>query len=204
MFGPSREEMIEDHMFNVRCMVKDYNKTATRYKTEEAAYMKKAKKALKKGDERTAITYVRQSKQYSDLALRTTELACNLEVVEARIKEAINSGKLNNEISQAVSLLLSRLTPKYTLQSVAFMDKAFEDVSTCSDTIMSAVGGVAAPAIGSTLVEQQMLSELKDEVSQEATLELSALPSLDARLNNLSSNQEIDNNRNNIIHKTYF
>ena len=199
MFGPSREELIEDHMFNVKCMVKDYNKTAARYKSEEAAYLKKAKKALKKGDERTAITYVKQSKQYSDLALRTTELACNLEVVEARIKEAIRAGKINNEISQAVGHLLSRLTPKYTLQSVAVMDKAFEDVSTCSNTIMGAIEGVSAPATGSTMVEQQMLADLKEEVAQEATLELSALPSLDNRLNALS----VENNKkNNISHKS--
>lgn len=194
MFGPSREQQIEEHMFIIKCMVKDFNKTANKYKAEEANYLKKAKKALRKNDERTAMTYVRQSKQYSDLALRTTQLACNLEVVEARIKEAISSEKINRGISQAVSNLISQLNPKYTLESVGNMDKAFEDVATCSNTIMSSIEGVAAPSSGSNAIEQKMMAELKEEVAQDATFELSALPSLDKRLSELKvKNEEVKN-----------
>lgn len=182
MFGRSREEMMYDQMFNIKCMIKDFNKTANRYKTEESVYLKKAKKSLSKGDERTAMTYIRQSKQYSDLALRTTTLACNLEVVEARIKESIQSGKINESISNAVSILLSQVNPRSTIMSVGVMDKAFEDIATCSNTIIGAIGDVAAPSVGTMSLEQEMLNDLKDEVAQEATLELSALPSLDKRL----------------------
>ena len=207
MFGPSREQLIDEHLFNIKCMVKDCNKTANRYKTSERAYIKKAKKALKKGDERTAQMYVRQSSQCSDLALKQVQLACNLEVVEARIKEAVNSGRINQDVSRAVNLLVSQLTPKYTLQSVGAMDKAFEDVSTCSNTIMNAIGGVAAPEVGSGVTQDQLLVDLKEEVAQEETLELSALPSLENRLGALAgftNLQETKTITNNITHKNYF
>ena len=203
MFGPSREQLIDEHLFNIKCMVKDCNKAANRYKTSEGSYIKKAKKALKKGDERTAATYVQQSQQCSDLALKNVQLACNLEVVEARIKEALDAGKINTDISRAVQLLVYQLTPKYTLQSVSVMDKAFEDVSTCSNTIANAIGGVAAPAVGSGAAQAQLLADLKEEVAQEETLELSALPSLETRLGNLVE-QENKTLKNNITHKNYF
>ena len=202
MFGRSREELIDEHIFNIKCMVKEYNKAANRYKGSEVEYIKKAKKALKKGDDRTAATYVRQSKQCSDLALRNVELACNLEVVEARINEAISAGKINHDITNAVSLLVSKLTPKYTLNAVGVMDKNFEDVATCSNTIMGAIGGVAAPATGSAGGAAQLLADLKEEVAQEATLELSVLPSLDRRLGVVDASGGAM--QNNITNKTYF
>jgi hypothetical protein len=203
MFGPSREALIDEHLFNIQCMIKDCNKTANRYKTSEKTYIKKAKKSLKNQDERTAKTYVVQSRQCSDLALKNVQLACNLEVVEARIKEAIKSGKINQDISKAVNLLITQLTPKYTIRSVGVMDSAFEDVSTCSETIMNAIGGVAAPSVGSCYDQDKLLGDLKEEVSQEEVLGMSILPSLETRLGSLGDPifQQNSTNKNNITHK---
>lgn len=178
MFGPSRERLIDDQIYNLKYMVKSLNRTAKKHKEQEKAFYKKAKNALKQGDERTAAAYVRQSQQFSNLALRTTTLACNLQVIEARVTESVQTGRMNEDILKTVSLLTSHLQPLNGINNIGYMDKAFEDVLVYTTTIANTMDDIAAPTDATSQEQQSMLAGLKEELAAEASEDFIALPSL--------------------------
>lgn len=177
MFGPTKEQLVDDQLYNLKYMAKTLSKASTGQLRQEKVYYNKAKSALKKGDERIAKAFVKQSKQYSALALRTTELACNLELIGEKINGAIQAGRMNDEILATVSLLTGTLRPDMAVNKIGSMDKMFEDIMVYSNAIDQAVDGVVAPSASATEEEVMTMNDLKEQIAQDASMDFMALPS---------------------------
>jgi hypothetical protein len=176
MFGVSTDTAIQNEIANLKYTCKTLMRNAQMQKKREAEYYKKAKRSMTTGDERTAATYIKQSVQFASLALRSTEMACNLEVVEAKINESIQSGSMNKSITNTLSLLISKLRPTNAINNMGNIDKSFEDIMTYSNAMTNVLDGVAAPNVGSNELESNLLAGLKEEVSNEASYALPACP----------------------------
>jgi charged multivesicular body protein 1 len=184
MFGRSKEELIDEQLYNLKYMSKSLTRTAKRYKDQEKTFYRKAKNALRQGDERTATTFARQSIQYSNLALKSTNLACNLEIVEARVKESVQMGRMNDDIMRTVALLTSHLQPLSSIDNIGIIDKSFEDVLVYTQTLNNMMDGVVASSENepSRTDQTNLMSSLREEIANESSLEFMTLPSINTSL----------------------
>lgn len=165
MFSGNRERQIDEELYKLKFRHKTLVKMAAGYKKRESEYYKKAKKSLTKGDDRTAATYARQSVQFSDMALKTNNMACRVEVIESRVRDAVQTGKLSQQMMQTVSLLTSQLAPAYTMTNMGALDKGFEDIMVTTESIGAVLDGVAAPAMGYSEREQSLLGMAQEEIA---------------------------------------
>lgn len=165
MFSGNRDRQLDEEMYKLKFRQKILLKMAAGYKKRESEYYKKAKQSLLKGDERTAATFARQSVQFSDMALKTNNMACNVEVIESRVREAVQNGKLSQQALQTVSLLTTQLAPVCTIKNMGALDKGFEDIMVTSGTISSILDGVAAPPIGYGERERTLLGMAQEEIA---------------------------------------
>lgn len=165
MFSVNRERQLDEELYKLKFQQKTLQKTALAYKKNEAAYYKKAKKALVKGDERTAGAYARQSVQFSDMALATTNMACRLEVTESKIKSAVQSGRINEQVIKTTCLLTAALSPVTTMSKLGAFDKAFEDIMVSSNGIADVLDAAAAPELGAGARESELLGMMQEEIA---------------------------------------
>ena len=187
----SRAELIDNQIYDLKFMSKKLNRDATGHKKHQLEYHKKAKKALVHGDERTACTYVKQSNQFSDLAHQSTTLACNLEVIGARILCAVQSGRINDQLLQSVSTLTAFLQPDTAIGKLGSMDKMFEDVLVYTGAVNDAMDDISAPEVGQDSKTHDVLSDIRDDIAADASHEFITLPTVGlggkSRLNITSS-----------------
>jgi hypothetical protein len=165
MFSVNRERQLDEELYKLKFQQKTLQKTALTYKKNEVAYYKKAKKALVKGDERTASTFARQSVQFSDMALATTNMACRLEVTESKLKTALQSGRINEQVIKTTCLLTAALMPVTTMSKLGAFDKAFEDIMVTSNGIADVLDAVAAPELGANDRENALLGMMQEEIA---------------------------------------
>jgi charged multivesicular body protein 1 len=174
--GPSREKQIDDQIYNMRFAAKSFFRTATSHKKKEKEYLDRARKSLRKDDERTAATYAKQSTQFANLAANSTNLACNIEVLSEKVNEALKSGRINGDVTKTVLLLTHQIQPALVMNQIGVMDKAFEDILVCTNAVSNAIDDTCATS-GQDDVD--LLNELKDEISNGESLDLiQSLPSL--------------------------
>lgn len=178
MFGQSKEQQIDDQIYNLKYMSKTLKRTADSQLKLEREYNKRAKKALRAGDERIAVTYIRQSQQYAELALKTTQMACNVEVIGAKVVGAIQSGQMNDDILHTVSLLTSSIRPDKAMDKIGSMDKMFDDILVYSGSVADAMDGIVAPSSAASLDEVNMLADMKNQITQDVSMDLMSLPSI--------------------------
>lgn len=195
MFSGNRDRQIEEELYKLKFRHKTLVKMAAGYKKRESEYYKKAKKSLVKGDERTATTYARQSVQFSDMALKTNNMACSVEVIESRVREAVQTGKLNDQMIQTVRLLTAQLAPTTTMTNMATLDKGFEDIMVTTEAIGNVLDGVAAPAIGYSQREQALLGMAQEEIALDDMSSLGASLGLPGNnmVNSLDNNKSVKN-----------
>jgi charged multivesicular body protein 1 len=180
MFWSNKDKQIEDKIYNLKFATKMLFRTAAGHKKKEKVYMTKAKNALKRNDERSATIYIQQSVQYTNLATSTTTLACNMEILGEKVSEAIQAGKMNEEVATAVSLLTHRIQPTQTSDSIGALDKALEDVAVCTNAIQGAISDGAAPPVSAHSDASALMDALKEEVATESSFEFMSLPTIGA------------------------
>ena len=196
MFSGNRDRRIEEELYKLKFRHKTLVKMAAGYKKKESEYYKKAKNSLIKGDERTATTYARQSVQFADTALRINNVACSIEIIESRVREAVQTGKINDQMIETVRLLTTQLAPTYTITNMTALDKGFEDIMVTTGVVNNVLDGIAAPTTGCSQREQTLLGMAQEEVA------LDDMSSLGASLG-LSKNmvKTLDNNKVKIFSK---
>lgn len=180
MFGRSRESAIDEELFQLKFRSKTLLKSANNYKKQEKAYYNKAKNALKKGDDRTAGLYVKQSVQFQNASHKFSQLGLNLEIVETKVREAVQSGTVSDNIVNTLRLLNSHLRPRDALDKIARMDKAFEDIMVFTDSINNSMDETVAMNSSSNELESNILNDLKSEVSMDAQSDMMMLPSINS------------------------
>lgn len=182
MFGKSVEDQIDEQIYNLKYMAKSLFRTANQQKAQEKQFHKKAKTSLKNGDERTARAFLNQSRQFSNLALKSTNIACNLQIIEARIKESVQTGRISEDIMKTVSLLTSQLKPYAAIDMNGAMEKSFDDILVLTNSVANTMDGIASHTAGVDTETDNMLNGLKEEIANEAVSDLTSLPSLTEKL----------------------
>lgn len=164
MFSRNRETQIEEELYKLKYLQKSLFRNGNGYKKKELDYYKKAKRALGKGDERTATTYARQSIQYSDMALNSSAFACRVEIIESRARDSLQAGRLSDQMLTTVKLLTNYLDPVATLGKTGAFDKGFDDIVVSTNSIADAFDGAASPASGDDSRNAALLQMANEEL----------------------------------------
>ena len=192
----SREHRIQEQLYQLKYLVKTLYKNANTYKKKQAEYAKKMKRAIKQGDERTAKVYAKQSVNYSDMALKSTQLACRVEVVESSARDAIQSGNVSSELVNVVQSISDHISPTSVLHDMGTFEKMFEDIMVSSNTMASVMGDSTVSDIADGGRENELMEWGRDTNALEQTQSgvssiVSGLPDVDAVLNKRGDDSKV-------------
>ncbi|GBG24159.1 Zinc metalloproteinase nas-13 [Hondaea fermentalgiana] len=106
-----------------------YRCSGSKFKVKEKATLRKVTRAVSAGDERAAQTYAAHAVHLGDMADRTLQLACKVEMVSSVTQISMATGGMSNEIRETVNVVSAHLKPLETMQSMDAFNEAYDDIT---------------------------------------------------------------------------
>nr|CCC92992.1 conserved hypothetical protein [Trypanosoma congolense IL3000] len=156
---------MQDLHFQLKFVVKQFNKNSTRCEKEQKQEMAKCKRAMEKGNMDGARIFAENSIRKKNEALNHLRLAARMDAVVSRLDTAIKMNMVTKGMGQMVrgmDKVLQSMNPQAISVLMDKFEKQFETMDVASEYMESAIGQTTSTSMPEDEVNLLMLQVAED------------------------------------------
>lgn len=161
---------MENHLFNLKFTVKEFERNAKKCDKEEKAEKVKLKKAIQKGNMEVAKIHAENAIRQKNQSLNHLRMAARIDGVASRVQTAVTTKKVTQSMAGVVKAMDSAMKSMNLEKISSLMDKfekQFEDLDVQSGSMDTAMSQTTT-----TNVPQNEVDFLMQQTADEAGIEL--------------------------------
>ncbi|CBH14525.1 hypothetical protein, conserved [Trypanosoma brucei gambiense DAL972] len=157
---------LQDLHFQLKYVVKQFNKNSTRCEKEQKAELGKCKKAMAKGNMDIARIFAENSIRKRNESLSHLRLASRMDAVVSRLDTAIKMNKVTRGMSQMVhgmDKVVQSMNPEKISELMEKFEKQFETMDVASEYMETAIGQTTSTSMPEDEVSLLLLQVAEEE-----------------------------------------